>query len=283
MINVRRLIPLCPKQVFLLKRFYSEIKGLTDEENRKLYEKLVPTKFNEKNVEASTFAKWVTPHIKFGPPRIMAYDWSIRNIGTWYGRKRTEFHKYNQRYIPDRVKALGSDIAAAHFMVYRGGAIRFRNHDNFIKWTNQKEEYNEHLPNTYDPNYFVEAIDTSSLLLYYEGLENFKNLYKLKWLRLKNNPVLDNWSLDYIGYAIPQLEYLDISDCPRVTAAGIAGLQKLTQLKQLVINSNDVEIQMACFALEDTIPELFVSIEGNDTDRSKLQKKENQLYNNELS
>lgn len=283
MMNVRRQISPCPKQIFLFKRFYSEIKGLTDEENQKLYDKLVTKKFNEKNVEASTFAKWVTPHVKFGPPRLMAYDWSLKNIGVWYDRKRTEFHKYNQRYISDRVKALGSDIAAAHFMVYRGGAIRFRGHDQFIQWTDQNEEYNEHLPETYDPNYFVEAIDASNLLIYYEGLENLKNLYKLKWLRLKNNPVLDNWCLDYIGYAIPQLEYLDISDCPQVTAAGIAGLQKLTQLKQLVINSNDVEIQMACFALEDTIPELFVSIEGNDLDKSKLQIKENQQNINELS
>lgn len=283
MINVRRLISLCPKQVFLLERFYSDSKGFTDEENRKLYEKLVSKRFNEKNMEASTFAKWVTPHIKFGPPRLMTYDWSLKSIGAWYSRKRTEFRKYNQRYIPDRVKALGSDIAAAHFIVYRGGAVRFLNHDNFIQWTDQKEEYNQHLPDTYDPKYFVEAIDASSLLLYYNGLENFKNLYKLKWLNLRNNPVLDNWCLDYIGYAIPQLEYLDISDCPQVTAAGIAGLQKLTQLKQLVINSNDIEIQMACFALEDIVPGLFVSVEENKTDKSKLVKKEKNLNINELS
>lgn len=273
MISVRRLILLCPKRVFLSERFYSNSKDLSNEENRMLYEKLVPKQFNEKNVEASSFAKWVTPHYKFGPPRIMNYDWSLKSIASWYDRKRIDFQKYNQRYIQDRVKTLGSDIAVAHFVVYRGGAIRFQGQDNFIQWTNKREDYNKNLPENYNPKYFVEAIDASGLKFYYQGLENFKNLYKLKWLSLRNNPVLDNWCLDYIGYAIPNLEYLDISMCPQVTAAGIAGLQKLTKLKALVINSNNIEVQMACFALEDIIPELFVSVEEN-TNKSKLQIKE---------
>lgn len=262
--SVRKLMPLCSKQAFSGKMFYSNSKDLSQDENKILYEKLLNKNYNsEKHTEASSFAKWLTPHYKFGPPRIMNYDWSIKSMHSWYKRKRVEFHKYNQRYVTERVKSLGSDIAAAHFVVYRGGAIRFRGQDDFISWTDKKEEYHVNLPLTYDPNYFIEAIDGSDLMFYYQGLENFKNLYKLKWLKLKNNPVLDNWCLDYIGHAIPNLEYLDISNCPKVTAAGIAGLQKLTQLKTLVINSNNIEIQMACFALEDIIPGLFVLIEEN--------------------
>jgi len=274
-------MPQCSKQVFPGKRFYSNSKDLTKEENQKLYEKLLNKNYNgEKHTEASSFAKWVTPHYKFGPPRIMNYDWSMKSIHSWYKRKRVEFHKFNQRYIPERVKSLGSDIAVAHFIVYRGGAIRFRGQEDFIRWNNKKEEYHINLPLTYDPNYFVEAIDASDLMFYYKGLENFKNLFKLKWLKLRNNPVLDNWCLDYIGHAIPSLEYLDISNCSLVTASGIAGLQKLTQLKILVINSNDIEIQMACFALEDIIPGLFVlNQEYKDV---KLQTKTEKLDVNEV-
>ncbi|KAF0771971.1 distal membrane-arm assembly complex protein 2 [Aphis craccivora] len=279
--SVRKIMPLCSKQVFTGKRFNSNSNDLTKEENKILYEKLLDKSYSsEKQTEASSFAKWVTPHYKFGPSRIMNYDWSIKNIYSWYKSKRVEFHKYNQRYVPERVKSLGSDIAVAHFIVYRGGAIRFRGQDNFIRWTNKKEEYFVNLPQMYDPNYFVEAIDASSLMFYYQGIENFKNLFKLKWLNLSNNPVLDNWCLDYIGHAIPTLEYLDISNCHQITAAGIAGLQKLTHLKILVINSNNIEIQMACFALEDIIPGLFVLIQDNND--VKLETKKENLNANEV-
>jgi len=268
--SVQKLILQCPKQVFPGKKLYSNLKDLSKDENKILYEKLRQKNYNdEKHTEASSFAKFVTPHYKFGPPRIMNYDWSIKSMYSWYKTKKIGFQKYNQRYVTERVKSLGSDIAASHFVVYRGGAIRFRGQDNFIRWTDKKEEYHINLPLSYDPNYFVEAIDASDLQFYYQGIENFKNLFKLKWLNLRNNTVLDNWCLDYIGHAIPNLEYLDISNCPQVTAAGIAGLQKLTQLKTLVINSNNVEIQMACFALEDIIPGLFVNIQHNENVNNK--------------
>jgi len=272
--SVRKLIPLCnQRQIFLSKRFYSDSKELSEEENRKLYEKLTGSKFNEKNIEANSLVKFVMPHYKFGPSRLLNYDWSIKSIYNWMRLKRIEYHKYSQRYIVDRVKALGSDIAAAHFVVYRGGAIRFRGQDEFIKWTNKKEEYHNNLPITYDPNYFIEAIDVSNIIIYYQGLENFKNLYKLKWLNLKNNNVLDNWCLDYIGHQIPNLEYLNISNCSQITGAGIAGLQHLTQLKVLVINSSNIEFCMACFALEDIIPGLFVLIEDNIDTANKRELK----------
>lgn len=274
--SVRRLLPQCSSQSFQGIRFYPGSNELTKEENKKLYDKLVGKQFNEKDLEASLFAKFVTPDSKYGPPRLLNYDWTMKGISSWFKQKKIEFNKYSQRYITDRVKVLGTDIAVAHFVVYRGGAIRFRDEDNFIRWTNKREEYFAKLPDKYNPTYFVEAIDASDILLYYEGLQNFKNLYKLKWLSLKNNPMLDNWGLDLIGHAIPQLEYLDISDCPKITAAGIAGLQKLSKLKELVINNNNVEVQMACFALEDVIPGLFVTMKDTNND-TKLQTEENNL------
>lgn len=269
--NSVRRIPLCSQRMFIGNRLYCESKDLSEDENKKLYQKLMRSKYNEKISDSSSFIKFVMPDPSFTPPRIMSYDWSLKSIFSWFVRKRIEFYKYNQRYIPERVKALGSDIAIAHYIVYRGGAIKFRGHDEIIQWTNKEEEYFANLPTTYDPNYFVEVIDASNLMLYYPAMENFKHLYKLKRLSLRNNLVLDNWSLDYIGYAIPNLEYLDISNCPEVTAEGICGLQKLRHLKELVINSPDVEVQMACFALEDTIPGLYVAM-FNDSITYIIQK-----------
>lgn len=279
--SVRRLIPSWPQQIFLGKRLYANgSKELTDEENKKLYEKLRGVKNDEKQLEASAFARWITPHYKFGPSRLMAYDWSVKSILNWFKNKRVEFQVFNQKYSAERVKALGSDLAVAHFVVFRGGAVRFRGHNEFIRWTNKAKEYNENLPNSYDPKYFVDAIDVSNMRLYYQGLENFKHLYKLKWLSFKNNPVLDNWSLDYIAHAVPRLEYLDISGCTQVTGAGIAGLQKLTQLKELVVNGSDIELQMAYFALEDTIPGLFITIlDINDNKLLKTEVENKQIVN----
>lgn len=277
--SVRKLMTLRPQKIFLGKRLYANnSKDLTDEENLKLYEKLKGVKNNEQTIEANMLTKWLTPHYKSGPSRLLTYDWSIKSMFNWYKRKRMEYYKYNQKYLSERVKVLGSDLAAAHFVIYRGGAVRFRGHNEFIRWTNKREEYNENLPNVYDPKYFIEAIDVSNLNLYYQGLENLNNLYKLKWISFKNNTVFDNWSLDYITYAIPNLEYLDISGCTQVTGAGIASLQKLTQLKELVVNSSEIKYQMACFALEDTIPGLFITILDNDDNNLlKTEIKEEKL------
>lgn len=270
--SVRKLkLSIHPLRTFSVNRFNFNANDLTEAENKKLYKKLIGKTYNEQLLETNAFAKWLLPAHNFGPPRLMNYDWSVKSIFSWFKRKRIEFNKFNQRYSTERVKVLGSDLAAAHFIVFRGGAIRFRDQDDFIRWTNKREEYFTNIPQTYEPNYFVEAIDISNLIFYYQALENFQNLYKLKWLRIRNNPVLDNWCLDYIGHALPNLEYLDISNCPRVTAAGICGLQKLTKLKILEINSTDVEIQMACYVLEDVIPGLYVSIQDN-TDEKLLAK-----------
>lgn len=269
--NVRRLIPLShPLRTFSVKRFYCNPNNLTEEENQKLYKKLLGKSHSEQMLETSSFAQWITPAHDFGPPRLLTYDWSAKSIFSWLKRKRIEFNKLNQRYSAERVKVLGSDLAAAHFTVFRGGAVRFRDQEDFIKWTNKREDYNVKLPHTYKPDYFVEAIDISNLIFYYEAFENFKNLYKLKWLRVRNNPILDNWCIDYISHTIPNLEYLDISSCPQVTAAGICGLQRLRKLKILETNSTDVEVQMACYILEDVIPGLYVSIQDKVADEKLL-------------
>ncbi|XP_050420948.1 distal membrane-arm assembly complex protein 2 [Adelges cooleyi] len=274
--NLRRLFlsNKCPL-TYGIKRYSNRENALTENEKTKLYERLMGSRHNEKKTEVSSFRSWLVPGDDYGPPRLLNYDWTMKTIAKWYYRKTIEFQKYSQRYIPDRVKALGSDIAIAHYIVYRGGAVKFRDHDDFIRWENKKDDYFVNLPQTYESNYFVEAVDASDMVIYYEGLENFKNLYKLKWLSFKNNPVLDDWGLDYIGSTIPNLEYLDITNCKQITANGICGLHKSTQLKQLVVNNEDIEFQMACFALEDIIPGLSVStpsIENENTQKENLEK-----------
>ncbi|XP_050543996.1 distal membrane-arm assembly complex protein 2 [Daktulosphaira vitifoliae] len=259
--SLRRLLSSNKYSIFYgKKKFSTGSENFTEDEKQKLYDRLMNSKHNENDLQGNTLKNWLLPDQNFSPSRIMSYDWSMKSIGKWYEQKKVEYKKYSQRYVPERVKALGTDLAAAHFIVYRGGAVKFVNHKDFIRWENKKEEYCINLPEKYDASYRVDAIDASNLSIYYEGLENFKLLYKLKWLSLRNNPVLDDWSLDLIGSIMPSLEYLDISNCKQISCNGIAGLQKLRNLKELVVNNEDIEFQMACFALEDILPELFVSM-----------------------
>lgn len=72
-------------------------------------------------------------------------------------------------YRAERVAVLGFDLAAAHFLVYRGGKVRFKNAQ---EWAQKDEDGNYDLINLYTPDVFVEALDACGVNLLYEGLEN---------------------------------------------------------------------------------------------------------------
>jgi len=93
------------------------------------------------------------------------------------------YHRYN----PKRNSILGNDLAAAHFVVFRKGKVRFMNKENWVdsyrkdaKPTDKDEDLPVitfemcSLPVNYDPTYRVEAIDVSGMSLRYEGLLNFR-------------------------------------------------------------------------------------------------------------
>lgn len=53
------------------------------------------------------------------------YEMSVQAIKNWYNRKQIQYGVYNQKYLAERVRVLGNELAAAHFIVYRGGAVKF--------------------------------------------------------------------------------------------------------------------------------------------------------------
>lgn len=55
-------------------------------------------------------------------------DLSPKAIKNWWvnGQEKTE--QLMQQFIPERHEQLGNDLAAAHFLVHRGGSIRFDLH-----------------------------------------------------------------------------------------------------------------------------------------------------------
>ncbi|XP_042241419.1 distal membrane-arm assembly complex protein 2-like isoform X4 [Homarus americanus] len=181
----------------------------------------------------------------------------------WYvpeEEKRESWNAPTESFKEDRVAVLGFDLAAAHFLVHRGGKVRFK---NATIW-NQKDENEEYeLSRHYIPNIFVEEIDASGVDLIYEGLESMRNLQHLKWLSVANCSNIDDWCIDRICCQYSNsLEHLDISNCPKVTERGITALARLRRLQNLQLNGLDgiKNIKLLCLLLEDVLPNL--QIEG---------------------
>lgn len=52
-------------------------------------------------------------------------DLRLSSIKSWWIRKNMQRERFMQQFIPERHEILGNDLAAAHFLVHRGGAVRF--------------------------------------------------------------------------------------------------------------------------------------------------------------
>ena len=183
---------------------------------------------------------------------------SLKNIQVWWQRSLIKAKSEQKKYIEERHAILGNELATAHFLVFRGGSVKFLGENEWIK---KDEDEHYELPDRYDKNKIIEAIDFPNFDLTYEGLSNFKQLQALKWLSLKNNPLHDDWGVDRICAEFTRtLEFLDISDCPLLTENCLASIYKLERLKTLVVTANSKEWELSCLLLEDFKPSL--KIEG---------------------
>ncbi|KAM0733367.1 Distal membrane-arm assembly complex protein 2 [Formica fusca] len=186
-------------------------------------------------------------------------NFSFGNISKWFAHQISAYSKLNQRFIPERHEVLGADLATAHFIIYRGGRVKFKGNTN---WTEKDKKGSCDLPAKYDFRYILEAVDASNVDLYYEGLSNLCGLKKLKWLSLKNCKNIDDWGLDKISAEFPELEYLNISGCEKITERGLESLYRMSNLKTLIVTNHykSVAFELTCFMLEDCIPNLTCEI-----------------------
>uniref|UniRef100_A0A1B0D3R3 Uncharacterized protein n=1 Tax=Phlebotomus papatasi TaxID=29031 RepID=A0A1B0D3R3_PHLPP len=190
------------------------------------------------------------------------WDTSIGGVKRWYVRKKERVNRILQSYIPERHEILGSDLAAAHFIVYRGGRVKFVGDPKWVQKDEDTDEYE--LPRLYDEGYKVEAIDCSRMLLYYEGLENLRCLFHLKQLSFHDIPVFDDWCLDRVsGSEFHNLQELDLTGT-KITSRGLCALYRLPRLQKLSLTlpENEVaiaEMKLTGAMLEEAIPGLTVS------------------------
>uniref|UniRef100_A0A8R1Y176 ATP synthase subunit s, mitochondrial n=1 Tax=Onchocerca volvulus TaxID=6282 RepID=A0A8R1Y176_ONCVO len=185
-------------------------------------------------------------------------DHSLDNLRRFKRYEHFQHLQYDQRFIPERLLFLGPDLAAAHFLVHRGAAVKFVA-DNI--WIKKDEKGNYSLPGQKIPGLYIEAIDASDTELMFEGLENLVDLSHLRLLRLAGCYYADDWMMSRIGALFPEsLEMLDLSDCNRITAKGLAGLRTLKKLRYLRLEGLDhvKDIAKTALLLEESIPNLKV-------------------------
>ncbi|CAJ0582606.1 unnamed protein product, partial [Mesorhabditis spiculigera] len=183
-------------------------------------------------------------------------DHSVDNVRRF--KRYTHFQglQYDQRMIPERLLFLGADLAAAHFLVHRGAAVKFLGDDLWYK--RNKKGYS--LPGRKVPGLYIEAIDASGTELMFEGFENLHDLKHLRMLRLANCEYVDDWVMSKIAGCMPELEMLDLSGCDRISAKGLMGLKNLKMLKYLRLEGLDAvkDLGQAALLLEESISNLKV-------------------------
>lgn len=193
-------------------------------------------------------------------------DHSIDNIRRTQEYKYFQKLQYDQRFLSERYLFLGADLAAAFFIVHRGGTVKFVNNDTWFK-KDKRGRYT--LPGQKTIGWYLEAIDASNTELMYEGFDNLYDLNHLRLLSLANCPYVDDWVLSRIGGIFgDSLEMLDLSNCKRISAKGLMGLRSLTKLRFLRLEGlNHVEgIAKCALMLEDAIQNLVVL--GLDYDKA---------------
>ncbi|XP_050311847.1 distal membrane-arm assembly complex protein 2 [Anthonomus grandis grandis] len=203
------------------------------------------TFYSEDN-NASTLA-WIQQPINLSP----------KAIKKWWARKKDFEERFMQQYIPERHNILGPELAAAHFIVYRGGAVKFHDENKWIKAIDGHYE----LPDRYKKGMHLQAIDCTDMNLRYEGLDNLRNLKNLEWLSFNSCKHIDDWCLDVITNVFSHsLLYLDLRNCFKVTERGLGAVYKMPHLKVLYLDDllKDTRYEMTCLLLEELNPQLTI-------------------------
>ncbi|KAJ3662749.1 hypothetical protein Zmor_007079 [Zophobas morio] len=187
-------------------------------------------------------------------------DLSPSAIRKWWTERKEHREMMLQMYLPERHQTLGNELAAAHFIVHRGGAVKFYHQNNWIK-ANEYNDYN--LPRFYEEDKILQAIDCSDMNLYYEGLANLKDLKQVEWLSFNGVENFDDWFLDRISNIFSHsLVYLDIRNCPKFTERGLGALYKMDNLKILCIDDMlmTTSFEMTCLMLQEVNPHLDIKV-----------------------
>lgn len=183
------------------------------------------------------------------------FSWNVGHdklmfVEKLYNQSVEDFRK-DQSYKTDRVAILGEELSAAHFILMRGGAVKFYGSD----FWHRPIDGEIGLPNRKVEGMIIEAIDASGTKLLYEGLENFAYLEDLRHLNVSSCPNFDDFCLNRLQQ-LKNLETLDVSGCPHIKDNGLACLHRLKNLKLLNIADlpNVKNPELMTLLLEEELP-----------------------------
>ncbi|CAD5121209.1 DgyrCDS9744 [Dimorphilus gyrociliatus] len=160
-------------------------------------------------------------------------DLRPRSVERWWRKKQWETLVNDQKLDPERIRILGPDLSAAHFLIMRNVAVKFKGADKWIEPIKKKNEPVV-IPRSYVRGLHLEAIDASNSKLMFESLDNLEGLEHLRYLNLSGCSYVDDWTLNRLHMFNKSLEYLDVSKCENITERGLACLaDKLPNLKYL--------------------------------------------------
>ncbi|XP_059607660.1 distal membrane-arm assembly complex protein 2 [Phlebotomus argentipes] len=271
MLKISRLCSVAPRGCVLGVNFSNETKGqkiLHEEKMKMEMDAKRLDEWRERPQEKEWKSKLSVFRVENEDPGFMTFmqkPWSVSGVMSWYQKKKELVHKLSQDFNPERHTKLGSDLAAAHFIVFRGGRVKFLGHKEWIV-KDEEDEFgdNYNLPRFYDEKYKLEAIDCSRMVLYYQGLSNLRRLYYLKSLSFRDVELFDDWCLDRVsGSECENLEELDLVGT-KVTAKSLPALYRMPQLKRLSLNLPEeemaaAEMKLTGAMLQEICPELTVS------------------------
>ena len=76
-------------------------------------------------------------------------------------------------FVPERHQTLGPDLATAHFVVARNGAVKFEGSNRWISKKSSGDKYQQLLPTAPSKDIRLEAVDMSDTDMMYISLDNF--------------------------------------------------------------------------------------------------------------
>jgi len=183
-------------------------------------------------------------------------DYLQKRVDEWC----REYEKEDQSLLPARMKALGPELAAGHFLVHRGGAVRMLGSE---EWVTKDEDGDIDLPGIYDPQYKVAEIDLSNFKNFaIEGFQNTAHLQHLENIILRGNDRVSNWYIDTICCQhAGSLRRIDMSYCKLLTVEAVTALGRLPLLEEATLEGLSIsalELQLACLQLLEERPHLII-------------------------
>ncbi|XP_005096709.1 ATP synthase subunit s, mitochondrial [Aplysia californica] len=128
----------------------------------------------------------------------------------------------------ERVRLAGPDRACAEWVLRNGGTIKWTTSTKYLK------NYNL-LPSIDFESYKIEEIDLTATNVIGLGFEHLKDLQHVRTIKLHGCRTIQDDALGHLHFVKDSLESLDISRCPMITQKGLAQLQELKKLKQVII------------------------------------------------